>query len=82
MTREIKIKDISLNAPEQLLQITEEELMEAGANIVIYANHMLRSAYPTMRKTAESILKNLRSLEADEFCMPIDQILNLIPGGR
>jgi phosphoenolpyruvate phosphomutase / 2-hydroxyethylphosphonate cytidylyltransferase len=68
--------------PSSYNSVTEEELMEAGANIVIYANHMLRSAYPTMQKTAESILKNRRSLEADEFCMPIDQVLNLIPGGK
>lgn len=68
--------------PSSYNSITEEELAEAGANVVIYANHMLRSAYPAMQKTAESILKNHRSLEADPDCMPIKQILNLIPGGK
>ena len=54
----------------------------AGVNIVIYANHLLRSAYPGMVKTAETILKHGRSKEAEEFCMPIKDILNLIPGGK
>lgn len=68
--------------PSSYNTITEEELIDAGASIVIYANHMLRSAYPAMVKTAESILHNHRSKEADEYCMPIKQILNLIPGGN
>ena len=68
--------------PTSYNSITEEELVEAGANIVIYANHMLRSAYPSMQKTAESILTHHRSLEADPDCMPIKEILNLIPGGK
>ncbi len=68
--------------PSTYNSITEEELEKAGVKIVIYANHLIRSAYPSMVKTAESILKNHRSLEADEMCMPIDQILTLIPGGK
>ncbi|MBN1649076.1 MAG: phosphoenolpyruvate mutase [Spirochaetales bacterium] len=68
--------------PTSYNYITEEELAKAGANVVIYANHMLRSAYPAMQKTAETILKHKRSLEADDMCMPIKQILNLIPGGN
>lgn len=62
--------------------ITEEELEKAGANIVIYANQLLRSAYPAMVQTAESILKNHRAHEAEKLCMPIKEILHLIPGGR
>jgi phosphoenolpyruvate phosphomutase len=69
--------------PTTYNQFTEEELAEWGINIVIYANHMLRSAYPAMVKCAESILANSRSLEASEqYCMPIKQILNLIPGTK
>ena len=67
--------------PTTYNQFTEEELAEWGINIVIYANHMLRSAYPAMVKCAETILETSRSLEASEkYCMPIKQILNLIPG--
>ena len=69
--------------PTTYNQFTEEELAEWGINIVIYANHMLRSAYPAMVKCAESILIHSRSLEAsDEYCMPIKQILTLIPGTK
>tara|TARA_B100001094_G_scaffold333302_1_gene410496 strand:+ start:4442 stop:5743 length:1302 start_codon:yes stop_codon:yes gene_type:complete len=65
--------------PSSYNTITEPELIDLGVNIVIYANHMLRSAYPAMEKTAKSILRYGRSFEADEYCMPIKQILNLIP---
>ena len=69
--------------PTTYAQFKEEELASWGINVVIYANHMLRSAYPAMVKCAESILKNERCLEAsDEYCMPIKQILNLIPGTK
>lgn len=69
--------------PTTYNQFTEEKLAEWGINVVIYANHMLRSAYPAMVKCAERILETSRSLEAsDEYCMPIKQILNLIPGTK
>lgn len=69
--------------PTTYAQFKEDELASWGINVVIYANHMLRSAYPAMVKCAESILKNERCLEAsDEYCMPIKQILNLIPGTK
>lgn len=64
-------------------QFTEAELAEWGINIVIYANHMLRSAYPAMVKCVERILETTRCQEAsEEYCMPIKQILNLIPGTK
>ena len=69
--------------PTTYAQFTEEELAGWGINIVIYANHMLRSAYPAMVKCAERILETTRCLEAsEEYCMPIKQILNLIPGTK
>ena len=69
--------------PTTYAQYTEEELASWGINIVIYANHMLRSAYPAMVKCAERILETTRCQEAsDEYCMPIKQILNLIPGTK
>ncbi len=68
--------------PTSYNQFTEEELHEWGANIIIHANHLLRSAYPAMMKTAKTILENGRSKEADEYCMPIKEIITLIPGGK
>lgn len=68
--------------PTSYNQITEKELESWGVNIVIYANHMLRASYPAMLATAESILTHGRSLEADRLCMPIRQIIELIPWGK
>jgi phosphoenolpyruvate phosphomutase len=67
--------------PSSYNEIYEKELNEAGANVIIYANQLIRSAYPAMVKTAETILENERALEADRYCMDIKDILRLIPGG-
>ncbi|MDE6529989.1 MAG: isocitrate lyase/phosphoenolpyruvate mutase family protein, partial [Lachnospiraceae bacterium] len=64
--------------PTSFSSITEEELAKAGVNIVIYANQLTRSAFPAMQKTAETILKNHRSLEADEALMSFKDIIRLI----
>ena len=65
--------------PTTYCQVTEDELAAAGANVVIYANHLLRSAYPAMMKTAERILLDGRSLEASrDYCMAIKDIITLI----
>ena len=68
--------------PSTYSQITENELINANISLVIYANHLLRSAYPAMKKTAETILYNERCHEANDDCMPIKDILELIPGGK
>ncbi len=68
--------------PSSYNSITEEELKNAGVNVVIYANQLLRSAFPAMQSTAQSILKHSRSLECDESMLSIKEILNLIPGTR
>lgn len=62
--------------------VTESELEIAGVNIVIYANHLLRAAYPAMLNAAESILQNGRSLELDSEIFPIGKLLELIPGAK
>lgn len=68
--------------PTSYSQLTETELRNRGVNIVIYANHLIRSAFPAMVKTAETILGNERALEAEQYCMSIKEILTLIPGGK
>jgi 2-methylisocitrate lyase-like PEP mutase family enzyme len=64
--------------PSTYPMITEKELADLGVNIVIYANHLLRSSYPAMQKTAECILKNGRAIEAEHYCVSISEILSLI----
>ena len=65
--------------PSTYSQVTEDELAKIGVNIVIYANQLLRAAYPAMQKVAERILECGRAQEASsEFCMPIKEIISLI----
>lgn len=64
--------------PTTFNEVTEAEFGRHGVNIVIYANHLIRSTFPAIQSTAISILKNGRCKEADEKCMPIQQILTLI----
>ena len=68
--------------PSSFDKITEDEFEQAGVNIVIYANHMLRAAYPAMYKTAKSILENKRAYESRRYCMSIKGILEIIPGTK
>jgi phosphoenolpyruvate phosphomutase len=68
--------------PSGYSQITEVELAQNGANVVIYANHLLRAAYPAMLATAESILSHGRAHEADQTALPISAALELIPGNK
>ncbi|KKS44915.1 phosphoenolpyruvate mutase [Candidatus Azambacteria bacterium RIFOXYD1_FULL_42_11] len=63
--------------PTTYSSMTEEEMIKAGVRMVIYANHLLRSSYPAMVKTATSILENKRCLESEEFCIPIAELLDL-----
>ena len=65
--------------PSTFNSITEAEWVDVGVNIVCYANHMLRASYPAMVNVAESILKHGRSLECNDQCISIKEIVNLIP---
>ena len=64
--------------PTSFNQVTEEELSSHGVNIVIYANQLMRAAFPVMRQTAEDILKNHRAYEVDSRLMPFKEIITLI----
>jgi phosphoenolpyruvate phosphomutase len=68
-----------VTVPSTYSSTTEDELRQAGVSIVIYANQLLRSAYPAMVNVAESILKFGRAVESEEHCMPIKDIIRLIP---
>lgn len=66
--------------PTSFNAITAQELGEAGANIIIYANHLLRASFVAMKEVAEGILTHDRSLEIEGRCMSVKEILSLIPG--
>jgi len=82
-----RFRDVDENTPIVVVPTTfnhirEDEFIKLGVNIVIYANHMLRAAYPAMLEVAKSILINGRSLECNDLCLPIKEILELIPGTK
>ena len=66
--------------PTSFNEITAKELGEAGANIIIYANHLLRASFVAMQKVAQGILEFDRSKEMESSCMSVKEILSLIPG--
>lgn len=79
-----RFREYSADVPVVLVPTTynhllESELAAMGANIVIHANHLLRSAYPAMYHTAVKILENGRSKEVDDEIMSIKEVLRLIP---
>jgi len=69
-----------VSVPTSYNSVTEKDIQEAGFNIVIYANHLLRAAYPAMYKTALDILEHGRTQEIESELMSIKEILKLIPG--
>lgn len=80
--RKVDKNSILVVVPTSFNKIKFEEFRNLDVNIVIYANHMLRSAYPNMKKVTHDILKNGRTFESEKDCMPIKDILNLIPGTK
>lgn len=65
--------------PSSYSHVSEDRLRDAGVDIVIYANHLLRAAYPAMMSAAETILRHGRAQEAEADLMSIREILQLIP---
>ena len=65
--------------PTSFNSVTEKEWKERGANIIIYANQLMRAEVPAMQKAAELILENQRAEECDEMLMPFKDIIRLIP---
>ena len=79
-----KFREKDANTPVVLVPtsfntVREDEWKALGANIVIYANQLTRSGFPAMKHAAETILANHRAKECDDLCMPIKDIISLIP---
>ena len=77
--RETDTKTAIVVVPTTYGQVYEKELKAHKINVVIYANHMLRAAFPAMQSVVTSVLENERCLEAGEQCMSIKEILSLVP---
>ncbi|KOX14236.1 phosphoenolpyruvate mutase [Nocardiopsis sp. NRRL B-16309] len=66
-----------VSVPTSYNSINAEQLREAGFNVVIYANHMLRASMKAMSSVAESILVHDRTLEAEPYCSDVKDLLNI-----
>ena len=78
MTQKINCKKPMVCVPTTYNTLTEDELRAAGFSIVIYANHLLRSANKAMEETARTILLNQRSFEVDPICSPVREIFQTV----
>ena len=63
--------------PTTYNKTTEDELSKMGISVVIYANHLIRSSYKEMEKTARVILENKRSYEVNELCCEVKELFKL-----
>lgn len=74
LSKDLGIRKPLVCVPTTYNTITEKELKNFGFNVIIYANHLLRSAHKAMKETAMMILRNRRGFEAESKCSPIRDI--------
>jgi len=67
-----------VSVPSTYSKVYEKDLIRNGFKLVIYANQLLRAAYPAMQFTARNILENSRAFEIEKKIIPIKEIINLI----
>ena len=67
-----------VSVPSTYSKVYEKDLIKNGFKLVIYANQLLRAAYPAMKDAAKIILYNNRAFEVDKKIIPISEIINLI----
>ena len=67
-----------VSVPSTYSKVYEKDLIKNGFKLVIYANQLLRAAYPAMQFTAKKILENGRAFEVEKKIIPIKEIINLI----
>tara|TARA_B100000795_G_scaffold213344_1_gene167015 strand:- start:22 stop:1320 length:1299 start_codon:yes stop_codon:yes gene_type:complete len=67
-----------VSVPSTYSKVYEKDLIKNGFRLVIYANQLLRAAYPAMQFTAKKILENSRAFEIEKKIIPINEIINLI----
>jgi len=67
-----------VSVPSTYSKVYEKDLIKNGFKIVIYANQLLRAAYPAMKNAAKLILQKGRAFETDKKIIPIKEIINLI----
>jgi phosphoenolpyruvate phosphomutase len=64
--------------PTTYNSILDTELIDAGVNIIIHANHLIRSSYKSMLETGNLILNSGRSLESDGSIASVKDIFKVV----
>ena len=67
-----------VSVPSTYSKVYEKDLIKNGFKLVIYANQLLRAAYPAMQNAAKTILEKSRAFEIDKKIIPIREIITLI----
>ena len=71
-------RPVLVSVPTTYNLITDRELAERGFNILIHANHLLRSSHKAMEEAALSILANDRGFESEALCTPTSKIFEVV----
>lgn len=69
-----------ITVPTSYSDIDTVRLFDAGCNIVIFANHLLRASYSSMMSISEAILSMGKTGPIEGEIASIPEILDLIPG--
>jgi phosphoenolpyruvate phosphomutase len=64
--------------PTTYNRITDRELFARGFNLVIHANHLLRTAHHAMEAACEQILAHDRTYEVEDMCTPVAKLFDLV----
>jgi len=64
--------------PTSYNAVSDAELFERGANVVIHANHLLRASYQAMQAVCTQILESGRSLDAERLCSSVGEIFDAV----
>jgi phosphoenolpyruvate phosphomutase len=81
-TKEFKNKKPLMCVPTTYHGVKEEELINSGFNIVLYANHLMRASFVAMNKVCEKILEHSRGSEAEELCASLKDLLEPVGSVR
>lgn len=74
LSSELAFRKPLICVPTTYNTIIEEDLEVQGFNLVIYANHLLRSSHKAMKEKASLILRNRRGFEAVSMCSSVKTI--------
>jgi len=67
-----------LAVPTSYNLVTAATLFQAGVDIVIYANHLLRATVAAMRSVCQQILEHDKSSEVERNCVPIPDLFDMV----